>query len=561
MIKRHSLNYLIYILTCALFLTSIGFLSVWLINKQTELEINKELKKCAGKLTNISYKGYLSALEKAEKIKNTSLVLEILRDLSYKLVGVKMYDVAANFIYREMELDKQYNKIMPFHPYYTSVIEFLSAKDSLNFLLEYGHSKLKVIESTHDSTEDSVRNNDNARSLLKYMIRASLNAKNYIVASSLSESMIARGKSNSIICDYDILGDIYMISGDLRKEYEIRESYIDYVDSMYITHSGRSVDYNISTLSHFIRLGELELKRGNKEAALKWLNRGEKVNISQVIYNAEQFFFMTDVLRNYIKLYRIEDSLYTSIGDKEQSLRVKDSIISAANYVYLAKNYDLAECKKIGAFRVNFDMAIEKERSISRYYFIIIIVLGCVIILVTIIFSYFLMCRSKATGVDNQRLDAGELSGNDEGFLEYSRIKTGTKKTFLAVENNELKSNNTAKIEGVFKNMEVAMKGGLYLNKNLRREDLAKSINTNSTYIYLAVKYFTGSDNFNDYVNAYRVNYACSLLLKHENYNIEGIALESGFLTRQTCYRAFATHLSMTPKEYLTIELAKINNK
>lgn len=107
-----------------------------------------------------------------------------------------------------------------------------------------------------------------------------------------------------------------------------------------------------------------------------------------------------------------------------------------------------------------------------------------------------------------------------------------------AEKNNELKD----KIESLF------TKDKIFLNPQLKITDIADKVGTNRTYVS---QFFNqqNSSTFFDYVNSYRIEYACKLL-SGTNENITIISEKSGFSNIQSFYRVFSRIKGMTPAAY-----------
>lgn len=90
-----------------------------------------------------------------------------------------------------------------------------------------------------------------------------------------------------------------------------------------------------------------------------------------------------------------------------------------------------------------------------------------------------------------------------------------------------------------------------YLNKQFNIDSLAKRLDSKSAYLSQT---FTTEfkENFNDFVNRYRIEYSKKLLKssEHENLKIEAIAEESGFNNKVTFYKAFSKFENTTPSKY-----------
>jgi len=89
----------------------------------------------------------------------------------------------------------------------------------------------------------------------------------------------------------------------------------------------------------------------------------------------------------------------------------------------------------------------------------------------------------------------------------------------------------------------------LYLNENLSLSDVAAAIGTNRTYLS---DFLNNQMNvsFYDYVNNYRVQKACDILLEGNYSLLEEVAERCGFNSLSTFRRAFRKKMHTTPIEY-----------
>ena len=91
----------------------------------------------------------------------------------------------------------------------------------------------------------------------------------------------------------------------------------------------------------------------------------------------------------------------------------------------------------------------------------------------------------------------------------------------------------------------------LYLNKRLTIEDVVIRVDSTKKKVQKAILVNTQL-NFNDFVNAYRVEKSIELI--NNNYlikmNLKSLAIASGFNSHQTFFRAFKKVKGCTPTEY-----------
>lgn len=85
----------------------------------------------------------------------------------------------------------------------------------------------------------------------------------------------------------------------------------------------------------------------------------------------------------------------------------------------------------------------------------------------------------------------------------------------------------------------------IFLNPNLKVSDIATEIGTNRTYVS-AFFNKEAECTFYDYVNRYRIEYACNLLTNSEE-NIVQIAEKSGFNSSQSFIRVFSKIKGTSP--------------
>lgn len=88
-----------------------------------------------------------------------------------------------------------------------------------------------------------------------------------------------------------------------------------------------------------------------------------------------------------------------------------------------------------------------------------------------------------------------------------------------------------------------------WLNPSLTLSDMAAALNTNRTYLS---KHFnqTLQTTFYDYLNDYRINHACKILVSEPHLSLAQVAEKSGFNYPATFSKVFIKHTGCTPGEY-----------
>ena len=89
----------------------------------------------------------------------------------------------------------------------------------------------------------------------------------------------------------------------------------------------------------------------------------------------------------------------------------------------------------------------------------------------------------------------------------------------------------------------------IYLQPNLKLEDLAMRLNTNRAYIYNVINGDMGM-SFSEYINRKRIDYAVRLIDQNPNTLLADVAAMSGFSSTSAFYRNFKTYKHCSPSEY-----------
>ncbi len=84
--------------------------------------------------------------------------------------------------------------------------------------------------------------------------------------------------------------------------------------------------------------------------------------------------------------------------------------------------------------------------------------------------------------------------------------------------------------------VEIVKRDKIYLQPDLKLEDLARMMNTNRTYIYQAINLQMGI-TFNEFINRQRIAYAKQLMVNNPNLTTNEISIQSGFASLSSFYR------------------------
>lgn len=95
----------------------------------------------------------------------------------------------------------------------------------------------------------------------------------------------------------------------------------------------------------------------------------------------------------------------------------------------------------------------------------------------------------------------------------------------------------------------------LYLNKDLKVSDLAEALGINKNAVSAYIN--ENGSSFSQLVNDYRLEYAKKMLRQSPDMKIATIALESGFASERSFFRAFKAATGTTPKDWVAQQQTK----
>ena len=104
----------------------------------------------------------------------------------------------------------------------------------------------------------------------------------------------------------------------------------------------------------------------------------------------------------------------------------------------------------------------------------------------------------------------------------------------------------------------LMQKEKLFLDPNIKREDLTTKLGTNHNYLSESIKQNTDGQTFTEYLNRYRLRHAATLLAGDQKTPINEIGEASGFNSRSTFNRLFRDSYGMSPSEYKAISKEKL---
>jgi AraC-like DNA-binding protein len=96
----------------------------------------------------------------------------------------------------------------------------------------------------------------------------------------------------------------------------------------------------------------------------------------------------------------------------------------------------------------------------------------------------------------------------------------------------------------------LMLSGLLFTNPKLTRNELAKHLHTNETYLANAIRNHYNGQTLSDYINSKRLVYSDHLLQSQPNLSIKEISVRSGFQSYEYYHRLFHAEYGMSPSDF-----------
>ena len=149
------------------------------------------------------------------------------------------------------------------------------------------------------------------------------------------------------------------------------------------------------------------------------------------------------------------------------------------------------------------------------------------------------LAASAAFG-KNAEAEKGAEAGDGQGSAEPSPAETA--EAVSPVPASHMRELRT-RIEKVMRDEQ------LFLDPNLKLNDLVVRVGSNRNYVYNAINRVMGV-SFNEYVNRMRVEYAAQMMKERRSLLLTEVGERSGFASATSFYRNFKLFKGCSPKEY-----------
>lgn len=273
-------------------------------------------------------------------------------------------------------------------------------------------------------------------------------------------------------------------------------------------------------------LGDVYLKTGLVDKSLEYYQKAYQIALEKNI-NENKDALLLDITKaalktkNYVLVNDFLDQ-YVRLSDSIDSYRQKAIVAELeAKYQLKEKNQEIKYVKEINRSKTKLIYLLISLIAISSFFSLVI---------------YFLYrnLQSKYKIIYQKELH--------KNHTIYTRNGNLSNKSASVSNENEWKT--------LWDHMNtILLEEELYLDPKLNVEVLAKKCNTNKTYIYKCIKSYT-SDNFNTFINKYRIEKSKKLILERQDYDVKSIGELSGFNSPRTFFRVFKEITGLSPATF-----------
>ncbi|MFL9838587.1 AraC family transcriptional regulator [Flavobacterium sp. ST-75] len=146
--------------------------------------------------------------------------------------------------------------------------------------------------------------------------------------------------------------------------------------------------------------------------------------------------------------------------------------------------------------------------------------------------------------MSNNVIDINRGNQNSDNNNNVVSLKTSPKKYAKSALNEGMFEVYEEKLHHFFNDEKV------YLDNDISLEVLAEKMKLSKHHLTQLFNVYIG-ENFNQYINKYRISYSCGLLQSNEDeMTMEEVAFESGFNSKVSFNRHFKNIMGCTPSDY-----------
>lgn len=503
--------------------------------------VENEIVRTRDTVFSVTYQTLLELLKESERVKDTGSQKKILSIIIARLHTVENFDLALRYGLTFYKLSEKTGDTTGMFLALRQLCQTGKGANHMDDALLYARKSLNLLRTSGyfnlvNTIGQRNVNNETYRRLAALFIADIYRTKGNFDSSMFYIAMARKhaGRYTPPVSHYKALSSLYESMGEKEKELSVLDSLVTYVDSMcsVVKRPSRS----FSSVEFYVRIAKLHFEKGELRKALEYLNKVDEVNVPPMLLNSPSLGIYQDVFRYFGEAYSLKDSIYALQGNvkaRQDNYKKMAEVNGQMNRVYRQKEVMDARIL-VNTLEFRDFMKQEKARR-ERAIFTGVSVLVLFFLLVA--GGCFYIFHKKKLRKKNRAIATLSRIYNASGggpvlpAPGMGRQENGFRELFLRME-------------------EIMAEKRPYLQASFGRKDLAVLATANAAYIHLAIKGNTQFNTFEEYVNSYRVAYACSLMKNGEACSMDGIAAASGFVSQKALSRAFLEQIFITPGEF-----------
>jgi AraC-like DNA-binding protein len=484
-----------------------------------------------------------------------SLRAHIFESIGQYSQAVDGYQKALDVAYEQNNQGRVFSTLMSISTVFVVIKDFDSS-------LRYSEYGLEMIEQGHQLE---------LQELAQFYANIGVTYRNQKKLEKAEESYLkslAIGIQQNFI---QIIAQNYANLGNLYKDQEKYEQAFEYYSkSLEISEQN---DILFGKIANHVNMGSAYRLMGQFDRAIEVLNIAENLMQGSSLLSSRRSLYMEFVRvgeeKPDSKLRDAYQEKYEVVNNEINSLEAQNELLRKQSVL----DIQLLE-RKISDERNQFLLLLEKNRQVVFVLLVLILVILIGFLLFVrrqrYLFEFYLkhVELAKITGgpvvVENGKsirvFFKAILSGKESSMVRYTHQSVEEESVVvsqLAGVQSEIESTSSseeyelddalyARIVDLFKKEKV------YIEFDLSLDSLALRLGTNKKYVSMSINQHSGM-NFNEFVNAYRVQHGVKLLLNDKGRSIplKQLQDECGFRSEPTFYRAFKQVTGLTPNQIL----------
>lgn len=263
--------------------------------------------------------------------------------------------------------------------------------------------------------------------------------------------------------------------------------------------------------------------------------------------------------QEYASLLSLQARLYAKLGNYKDAAHIMQNVNAIKSKLLIKMKVEFPQEMEYLCEAINQDIILHHENANYKFVFIRLLF---TISLFPLLFFFFCKYRKCANSIQMKELKILTLEkecesnnlilGNINSEFQQLKVLFMYRSTRNVSQDQAVSLpvvSSKRDLSSLFSRLKRLMdEEKLFLDPDISREKVAQILSTNKQYLSEAITQYAGL-TFTNYIIAFRLSYACNLLL-HTSDTIESVASQSGFSSARTFYRLFRQKTGVSPTQF-----------